>query len=100
MIVRTWKAEATKTNAKHYLEHFTNKVHPQLTKIQGFKKTFVLQRDIGDQVELLVMTFWDSIEDVKKFAGVNFSQAVVETDAQAVLDSYDLTVKHYEQIFG
>lgn len=76
------------------------KVRPKLEEIQGFKKALVLQRNIGDRVELLVITFWNSMENVKKFAGVNFNRAVVEPEAQAVLKSCYITVKYYEQIFG
>jgi hypothetical protein len=60
----------------------------------------VLQRDDGDLVEILVMTMWKSMDDVRRFTGDDPVQAVVEPEARAVLSDYDATVRHYALIFG
>jgi hypothetical protein len=42
-----------------------------------------------------VLTLWDSLEAIRRFAGANLEHAVVEPAAQAVLEAYDPTVTHH-----
>jgi hypothetical protein len=56
----------------------------------------VLRRADGGRVEFLVMTLWDSMDAVRRFAGDNPEAAVVEPEARAVLSEYDNFVRHYE----
>jgi heme-degrading monooxygenase HmoA len=96
VIVRAWHATATAAGAAAYREHFTGSVLPQLQRIHGHRGAYLLQRRHHDgRVELQVLTLWDSLEAVRRFAGANLDQAVVEPDAQAVLASYDTAVAHY-----
>jgi heme-degrading monooxygenase HmoA len=56
----------------------------------------VLRREERGRVEFLVMTFWDSMESVRRFAGPDPERAIVEPEARAVLAEYDDFVRHYE----
>jgi hypothetical protein len=47
-------------------------------------------------VELVVLTLWESMEAVGKFAGVKPEKAVVEPEARAALTDFDETVTHFE----
>jgi heme-degrading monooxygenase HmoA len=100
MILRTWRGRALKNNSDKYLRHFKNNVFPELEKIEGFQNAHVLQRADGDLVEILVMTMWKSMDDVRRFAGDDPVQAVVEPEAREVLTDYDVTIRHYELVFG
>ncbi len=42
-----------------------------------------------------MLTLWDSLEAITRFAGANLDHAVVEPAAQAALASYDPTVTHH-----
>ncbi|MBI1879218.1 MAG: antibiotic biosynthesis monooxygenase [Chloroflexi bacterium] len=98
MIVRTWRGEATASDANHYLRHFKENVLPQLKEIAGFRGAYLLRRELNDRVEFLAMTMWESMEAVREFADDNPDKAVVEPEARAVLADFDLTVKHYEVV--
>ena len=100
MIVRTWRAEATVNNVVKYRMHFENNVYPQLSHIIGFKNAQVMQREKGQLIEIIVQTFWESMDDVKKFAGANPHVAVVEQEAKDILLRYDSTVEHYTLVFS
>ena len=95
MIVRAWHATATAEGADAYREHFTDSVLPDLQRIDGYQGAYLLQRDHDTHVELQVLTLWDSLEAISRFAGANPDRAVVEPDAQAALASYDTTVTHH-----
>jgi hypothetical protein len=42
-----------------------------------------------------VLTLWDSLEAIRRFAGANLENAVVEPAAQAALVTYDSAVTHH-----
>ena len=42
-----------------------------------------------------MLTLWDSLEAIRRFAGANLENAVVEPAAQAALVTYDSTVTHH-----
>src|SRR4051812_17556426 len=96
MIARIWKAQADNQHVKDYVPHFEINVYPELQEIAGFRGAYVMQKVIGDGVEIQVMTLWESMEAIRQFAGEQVERAVVEPEAQAVLRSFDTTVSHHE----
>jgi heme-degrading monooxygenase HmoA len=95
VIVRSWHATATAEGAAAYREHFTDSVLPELQRIDGHQGAYLLRRDHDGQVELQVLTLWDSLEAIRGFAGSSPDRAVVEPVAQAALATYDTTVTHH-----
>jgi heme-degrading monooxygenase HmoA len=98
VIVRAFHATATAAGADAYREHFTRSVLPDLQRIDGYQGAYVLRREHDGHVELQVLTLWDSLEAIRRFAGANLDHAVVEPAAQAVLASYDPTVTHHDVV--
>ncbi|HEV3009549.1 MAG TPA: antibiotic biosynthesis monooxygenase [Burkholderiales bacterium] len=97
MIARLWSGVARdRRNAEAYLRHLAANVLPALKGIDGHREVRVLRREAGGRVELVVMTFWDSMEAIRRFAGEDAERAVVEPEARAVLVEYDDFVRHYE----
>jgi heme-degrading monooxygenase HmoA len=99
MIARMWRGTATAAKAGDYHRHFTTNVAPHLKEIDGNKGALLLQRDVDGQVEFVAITWWDSMEAIKKFAGPMPEVAVVERQAQAALATFDKFVTHYEVVY-
>ena len=97
-ILRMWTAKATEQKAPAYIDHAVNKVFPTLSKIEGHRGACLLRRIIGGTVELVVLTLWQSMDAVRRFAGAQPEQAVVEPEAKAVLTSFDESVTHFEVV--
>ncbi len=97
-IARLWRGVAdTAACAAAYERHVTAKVLPSLTRIPGYRGAKILKRrSERNEVEFLVMTLWDSMDAIRKFAGDNPENAVVEPEAREVLSDYDDFVRHYE----
>ncbi|HEX6677127.1 MAG TPA: antibiotic biosynthesis monooxygenase [Actinomycetes bacterium] len=98
MIIRSFHATATAEGADAYRDHFTRTVLPTLQAIDGYHGAYLLRRDHDGHVELQVLTLWESLEAVRRFAGTNLDHAIVEPDAEAVLASYDATVIHHRVV--
>jgi heme-degrading monooxygenase HmoA len=97
MIARLWRGVAPGgPNADAYLHHLRESVLPVLAAIDGCRDVRVLRRDDSGRVEFLVMTFWDSMAAIRRFAGADPERSVVEPEARAVLAEYDDFVRHYE----
>lgn len=101
MIARSWRAEASRQRADDYVHHFRQKVLPVIAAIEGHRGAYVLRRPVGsggDSVEILVITLWESMEAVRKFAGDDPDVAVVTVEARTMLSQFDERVAHYEVI--
>jgi heme-degrading monooxygenase HmoA len=100
MIIRSWKATALPENVAAYTRHFSDSVLPALRRIPGHKGAYVLKKSGGERVELVVLTLWDSMDAIQGFAGNSADEAVVEPGAEAVLESFDRKVLHFEVLLS
>jgi uncharacterized protein YciI/heme-degrading monooxygenase HmoA len=95
-ISRVWSARTTPEKWERYREHFRENVLPELRAISGYLGATLFVRNIGDQKEILVETFWRSLDAIHLFAGVDLETAVVAEVAAAILTEYDHHTRHYE----
>ena len=98
MVIREWRGRALLSRSDAYPKHFRERVVPELQTIAGFCGAELSRREIGDRLEFLVLTRWDSMDAVRAFAGASTERAVVEPGAVAALIDFDDTVRHYEVI--
>lgn len=97
VIARTWTARASAAGAAAYAAFFRGTLVPELDRISGHRGALVLTRpDSSGDVEISVLTFWDSMDAVRAFAGATPERAVVEPEARALLTSFDEHVRHHE----
>jgi hypothetical protein len=96
MIIRHWKARATRDGARAYVHFFRGTLSPALDRIDGHRGALVTTCASGADVEITVLTFWESMDAIARFAGANLELAVVEPEAIAVLSSFDERVSHQE----
>ena len=95
-ISRHWRGVAKPEEADHYIHHLRNDTFPKLTGIEGFISASILRRSIREGTEFLIVTTWESLEAIRKFAGESASAAVVPLSVQAMMVEYDREVAHYE----
>src|SRR5215475_12552777 len=69
MIIREWRGRVRPSNADAYPRHFREKVVPELRKVPGFVGAHLSRRQLGDQIEFLVLTRWQSMDAIRGFAG-------------------------------
>lgn len=101
MIARFWSAHTKRTNAARYAEHLDANVLPALRALSGYTGAALLQRavpDRADEVEVVVVTWWASLDAIRAFAGDDLEEAVVTDPAVALLNEYDRRVRHYEVV--
>jgi heme-degrading monooxygenase HmoA len=99
MIARTWRGWARPEDADAYEAHYRSEVLDHLQGVDGFVEARLLRRVVGDEVELISITFFDDLDAVRRFAGPTYETAVVADPARRVLLRYDPTVTHHEVTF-
>jgi heme-degrading monooxygenase HmoA len=98
MIARFWSAQTTSARAPVYADHLRNQVLPVVRKIDGYAGGMLLEREDSNGVEIVVITFWQSLDSIRGFAGKNLEEAVVADEAASLLTQFDRHVRHYELI--
>jgi heme-degrading monooxygenase HmoA len=98
MISRQWRGIAKSSEADRYVSHLRTETFPQLSRIPGFIGASILRRPVAAGVEFRIVTTWDSMEAISKFAGERPETAVVPERVQAMMTTYDRTVDHYEVV--
>jgi heme-degrading monooxygenase HmoA len=99
MIARIWKARATPQRVREYADYLKSTVVPELTAIHGYQGVTLLQRDQNGAVEVTVITWWESLEVIRAFAGEAIETAVVHDSAARMLIDFDRSVEHHQVAF-
>jgi heme-degrading monooxygenase HmoA len=98
MIARLWTAEVGRAHARTYADHLKSQVLPTLRKIDGYIGARLLERETSNGVEIVVITLWQSLDAIAKFAGPDLEQAVVSNDILSLFLRYDQHVRHYNVV--
>lgn len=95
MIARVWSAHTTPGQAPAYVDHLKTHVLPTVRKVDGYAGAMLLEREVPGAVEIVVMTWWRSLETIRGFAGADVEEAVVADEAAALLTRFDRRARHY-----
>ena len=98
MISRHWRGVAKSDRADDYIAHLRGATLPELARIEGFISASILKRPIENGVEFLIVTQWDSLEAIERFAGPQLERAVVPDEVQGMMKEFDQQVRHYEVV--
>jgi heme-degrading monooxygenase HmoA len=96
MIARHWRGWTKRENADAYERLLNTKVLPGLRSLIGYRGGYVLRNDGERESEFMVINFFESLEVVKKFAGPQYTVAVFEPEAKALLARFEPVAAHYE----
>lgn len=95
-----WTARTTAGQLPTYLDHLRTSVLPQLQGLEGYRGVSIFDRPLTDGIEILVITYWRSIDAIRAFAGPDVEKAVVAKEAQTLLTGFDDRVRHFVVAFS
>ena len=99
MIARVWRGRTTRENAAAYQELLGTTILPGIDRVRGYRGAELFRRDLGDEVEFMTVTRFDSLAAVREFAGDDYEQAVISDEAHRLLSQFDERVAIYELAF-
>lgn len=96
MIVRTWTARTTVDQEPGYLEKVKAIVLPHLQAADGYLGSQFLRRLNGDRIEIIVLTYWKSMEAAKLLSGDKTDQIYLPPEIEVTLEDYDEHALHFD----
>jgi heme-degrading monooxygenase HmoA len=100
VIARTWRGWTSTEDADAYVEHLLHTGISEYRKTAGNRAAYILRRTDGDRTEFITLSFWDSMDAVRGFAGENLEGAVFYPEDEGFLVDREMTASHYEVIEG
>lgn len=96
MIARLWKGHVPAAKADDYLRRMSEVGLPDYRRTPGNLGAWRLHRPQGDLVEVQMLTFWESMEAIVRFAGDPADKAkYYDFDPDFLIEMAD-KVLHYE----
>jgi heme-degrading monooxygenase HmoA len=99
MIARVWHGWTTLDNADSYETLLREEIFPGIAAkgVAGYLGIELHRRELSDgEVEFVTTMWFESLDDVRAFAGEDYETAYVPDAARAVLNRFDPTSAHYE----
>ena len=98
MIARSWWGATHVEDAEHYLDYLRRTGLAEYARIPGHRRTLTLRRIAGERAEFLLVTLWDSMDAVRRFAGDDPERAVFYPEDERYLVARDEHVTHYDVV--
>ena len=96
MIARIWHGRARPEHADAYETLLKPEVLPGIGKVDGYKGSYLLRREVGDEIEFITIILWDSIDAVRAFAGPDYETSIIPEERRKYLSHHDPKAAHYE----
>jgi heme-degrading monooxygenase HmoA len=96
MIARIWKGRTSLEKYEDYTRFLLEKAKPDYKSVPGNIGFHFLRK--ADQVfgYFELITFWDSVESIKRFAGDNYQKAKYYPEDEQYLIDFEEHVEHFE----
>lgn len=96
MIARVWHGYTKPEHADAYEAMLKPEPLPGLSKVKGYRGSYVLRRNAGEEVEFITILLWESLDAIRAVAGADYETAVVPEERRQHLARFDAKASHYE----
>ena len=98
MIARIWHGVTAAARSDEYLDYLNETGVRDYQATEGNRGVYVLRKLEGDRAHFLTLSFWDSMDDVKGFAGPDPERARYYPADERFLLEFEPEVGHYEVV--
>ena len=95
-IARIWRGRTLASKADEYQAYLDASGISRVRATPGNLGVTVLRRNDGGKTEFLVLSLWESVDAIKKFAGEDYQKAVILPRDREYLLEVEPNVLHYE----
>ena len=96
MVARTWRGWTRREDAEAYVAYLEQTGMPAYRATPGNRGAWILRHDDGELTEFVTLTFWDSLEAIRGFAGDDVEVAVFYAEDDRFLVKREETVTHWQ----
>ena len=98
MIVRMWHGRVPTEKASRYRQFLNRQAVADYRSVPGNISVHILERADGAVTHFVTMTFWESLEAIRDFAGADIEAAKYYPEDRDFLLEFEPTVVHYEVV--
>lgn len=98
MIARIWHGRTLTAKADEYEKYLNASGVERILKTQGNHGVEVLRKTSGPRTDFVVISYWENIDAVKRYAGADFERAVILDRDREFLIEVEPNVLHYEVV--
>jgi heme-degrading monooxygenase HmoA len=98
MIARVWHGSTKPEHADAYEAMLKPEPLPGVGKVPGYKGSYLLRRDLGDEIEFITVLLWESMEALRAYAGPDYETSIIPEERRKYLSSHDPKAAHYEVV--
>jgi len=98
VVVRSWRGSTAAADADRYVGYMNETGVAELAATPGNQGVQMWQRIEGDRAEFLVVSYWDSRDAIRAFAGDDIDVARYYPEDDAYLLEKDPRCRHYDVV--
>ena len=98
MIARVWHGQTKPEHADAYESLLKPEVLPGISQAKGYRGSYLLRRNVGQEVEFVTIILWDSIEAIQAVAGENYEKSIIPEERLKYLSRHEPKAAHYEVV--
>ncbi|MGA9391420.1 MAG: antibiotic biosynthesis monooxygenase [Candidatus Sulfotelmatobacter sp.] len=96
MIARIWHGSTKPEHADAYETMLKPELLPGVSKVKGYKGSYLLRKNQKDEVDFITIMIWDSIDSIRDFVGADYETSVIPEERRRYLCRHDAKAGHYE----
>ncbi|MGH7516611.1 MAG: antibiotic biosynthesis monooxygenase family protein [Gemmatimonadales bacterium] len=100
MVARTWRGSTRAEDADRYLDYLHRTGLAAFQATPGNKGAIVFRRVTDGGAEFFLVSLWESLEAVRRFAGQEEERAVFFPEDDRYLVERDLHVDHFDVVYA
>ena len=98
-IARMWGGRTSVAKADAYASYLSDAAIPQMKAARGNLGLEILRRNTPNAVEFIVISYWESRDDIKRVVGDDIERAFsLPRDPEFLLEPVN-TVRHYQILY-
>jgi len=96
VIARVWHGYTKPEHADAYEAMLKPELLPGISKVKGYRGSYLLRKDAGAEVEFITIMLWDSVDAIRAVAGPDYETAVIPEERRKFLSRHDARAAHFE----
>jgi heme-degrading monooxygenase HmoA len=98
MIARVWRGYTKPEHADSYEAMLKPELLPGLSKVKGFKGSYLFRRNAGNdnEVEFITIILWESLDSIRAVAEQDYETAVIPEERRKYLARWEEKASHYD----
>jgi len=98
MVTRIWRGRTSRERADDYGRFLARTAYPDYGGVEGNRGWLLLRQDREADVEFVFVSFWDSMDALRRYAGADPERPKYYPEDRAALLELPERVEHYETV--